>query len=530
MSLSSAKDSLLRRTQALIIGALAATLGLLAYGAWVWDRDSHAGVELYAVSREVMSTRGEIMRLDEVLTNAARMAAQTGDPAWERRYTLSEQALDSALKRARELAPNAYVGGWVGVVDAANAQLVVMERREFALLQEGKREQALALFESAPYAQQKERYASGMGAMSAALEREVARWERDMIERTHQQLFTFAIGAVGLVLVWGVVVVAIGRWRRHVLLTFDARDTTEAELRNHRDALEAAIADRTQALSSVNARLVEEIDQRIKMETVLRVERDRAEEASRAKTEFLANMSHELRTPLNAIIGFSEAMGHELLGPLGHPRYKEYVGGITESGSHLLGIIGDILDIARIESETVTLNETAVDIREEIDAARRLLAQKIEHKAIRFDDQALAADLHVWGDAVRLRQVFVNILSNAVKFTPEKGLIQVRSRITAEGLVLAVTDSGIGIAPSRIESLLSPFVRATPSHDSIGAGAGLGLPIAKALMQAHDGELTIESRPSEGTTIRLVLPKRRLDLAAAASAERLEPLTIRAAG
>lgn len=527
-TLSSSQDSLLRRTQALVAAALVVTVGLLAYVAWLWHRDAHHGVALYAVSREVMSIRGEILRLDEVLTNATRMAAATGAPEWRNRYELNEKALESALARVRELAPNAYVGGWVAVVDAANAQLIVMERRALALVAEGNREQARIILDSPAYAQQKERYAAGMGAMASALEREVARWERDLLENTHAQIFNLGIGVVFLAIVWAAVIVAIGRWRRHVLLTFKARNAAETELRDHRDRLEAAVADRTRSLSEVNARLVEEIDQRIKMETVLRVERDRAEEASRAKTEFLANMSHELRTPLNAIIGFSEAMGHELLGPLGHKRYKEYVTGITESGSHLLGLIGDILDVARIEAEAVRLNEGVVDIAQEIEAAKRLHAQKIEHKAIVFDARGVNRELVVWGDAVRLRQVFVNILSNAVKFTPENGWITVRARLTIEGLVIAFTDSGVGIAASQIEAVLSPFVRATESHNAIGAGAGLGLPIAKALMEAHGGTLSIESRPQEGTTIRLVLPKQRVDLAEAARGETAP--TARAAG
>jgi signal transduction histidine kinase len=532
---SSPSDTLLRRTQALILAALGATALLLVYAGWLWDHDAHQGAALSAVSREVMNVRGEIMRLDEVLTNAARMAAVTGDLEWERRYSLNERALESALKRARELAPNAYVGGWVAIVEAANTQLVVMERRAFELISQGQREQAAAIFESSAYAQQKERYAGGMGSMSAALEREVARWEKQMIERTHQNLFYMAVGGILVVGFWSAVVVVLRRWRRHVMASLRAREAAEAYLRTHRDQLEQAVTERTQALSTVNARLVEEIDQRIKMETVLRVERDRAEEASRAKTEFLAHMSHELRTPLNAIIGFSEAMNHELLGPLGQPRYKEYIAGITESGSHLLGLIGDILDVARIESEAMSLQEAVVDVGTELESARRLFTQKIEMKKIAFAVQGLEAPIALWADGQRLRQVFVNLLSNAVKFAPVSGAITVRARRTLEGLVLTISDTGPGIPAGQIEAAFSPFARTTQATVAAGTGAGLGLPIAKALVEAHGGSLSIESRAGEGTTIRIVLPQTRLDQAEAALAEtqneiEMPPLKARAAG
>jgi PAS domain S-box-containing protein len=246
-------------------------------------------------------------------------------------------------------------------------------------------------------------------------------------------------------------------------------------------------------------------------DALLRAKQD-AELASRAKSEFLAAVSHELRTPLNAIIGFSEMIKAELFGPVGHSRYRGYVRDINESGQHLLSLINDILDLAKIESGKEELNVEPVIVE---DCARSALMLVRQRAASRGVD--LFLDLEdglgiLNADTRKLKQIFVNLLTNAIKFTEAGGTITLAARRDRDGdLVLEVRDTGIGMAPEDIPKALSPFgqVKKDPAHAQ--EGTGLGLPLTQALADQHGGTLTLTSAPGAGTTATVRLPAWRLE-------------------
>jgi two-component system cell cycle sensor histidine kinase PleC len=243
----------------------------------------------------------------------------------------------------------------------------------------------------------------------------------------------------------------------------------------------------------------------IQRETALRGAKVEAELASRAKSEFLANMSHELRTPLNAIIGFSDLIRH-LKGA--HPEKNvEYAGNIAEAGRHLLNIIGDILDIAKIESGTAALTLTRCDIRELIEASVMFVRDRVEEREQRLD-MRLDCELPVLAvDGRRVKQILINLLSNANKFTPAGGRIVVMARPTQQGgVTIAVADTGPGMAPEDLQIALKPFGQVRPDHLHTHGGTGLGLPIAVAIARQHGGDLQLMSEFGVGTTALLTLP------------------------
>jgi two-component system cell cycle sensor histidine kinase PleC len=234
-------------------------------------------------------------------------------------------------------------------------------------------------------------------------------------------------------------------------------------------------------------------------------EKTRAEEANQAKSKFLANMSHELRTPLNAIIGFSEIMESGMFGPLGAEKYQEYCGDIHDSGQYLLDVINDILDMSKIEA-----GRNRHDFEDlQIDT---LLAESMRVVAARADDKKLtvnariSSDLHLRADRRALKQIALNLLSNAVKFTPSGGRISVRGRATDECIVLAIADSGIGIAKDALAKLGRPFEQVESQLTKSHQGSGLGLAIAKSLVELHGGRMRIRSALGKGTLVVVRLP------------------------
>ena len=235
----------------------------------------------------------------------------------------------------------------------------------------------------------------------------------------------------------------------------------------------------------------------------------RAEAANQAKSEFLANMSHELRTPLNAINGFSEIMAAEMFGPLGDRRYKGYAGDILRSGQHLLSLINDILDMAKIEAGKLTLHYETVSVQEICEDAIRLMRGKVDEAGLTLRLQA--PDLpEIEADHRGVKQVLLNLISNAVKFTPEGGSITVALSMAAgDRIRVAVTDTGIGIAADDLARLARPFEQVEGQHSKTTQGTGLGLALTKALIELHGGELTMDSEPGRGTTVAFDLPMRR---------------------
>jgi two-component system, cell cycle sensor histidine kinase PleC len=236
-----------------------------------------------------------------------------------------------------------------------------------------------------------------------------------------------------------------------------------------------------------------------------------AEKANRAKSEFLANMSHELRTPLNAIIGFSDILGKELFGPLGDDRYTDYVDDIHKSGKHLLAIINDILNLAKAESGKLSLEDREADLSACLYDCVKMCRVRAEARGIGLVLQAPDEPVMAMVDERLISQVMINLLSNAIKFTPEGGHVSVSLRAgSRDGIVIEVSDTGIGIAAEHIDRVMRPFEQVENSFARTHDGTGLGLPLSLKLTQLHGGQLTLESELGRGTTARVYLPASRL--------------------
>lgn len=253
-----------------------------------------------------------------------------------------------------------------------------------------------------------------------------------------------------------------------------------------------------------------DITLRKQMEMTLRYAKEQADTANQAKSQFLANMSHELRTPLNAIIGFSEMMMKETFGPLGNTRYKEYLGDIHVSARHLLEIINEVLDMSKIEAGRVELDEETFSIGQLIQAVTRMMASRAFSSGLTIREEIQDKLPPVNADSRLVRQVLINLLGNAVKFSHANGIIVVRARVTPTGgIEVMVKDDGVGIPKHRISEALEPFGQIT-EHQRQHQGTGLGLPLAKAMVELHGGRLWIESDTGKGTAVHFELPATRV--------------------
>lgn len=253
-----------------------------------------------------------------------------------------------------------------------------------------------------------------------------------------------------------------------------------------------------------------DITERVEAAERLATALDQAEAANRAKSAFLATMSHELRTPLNAIIGFSDIMLHELFGPLGSPRYRDYARHVQNSGRHLLDLINDVLDMSKLEAGRYTLDESWMEPGEAIETCRALAAVPADAGGV-----TLAVDCppdlpNLLADERALRQVLLNLLSNAVKFTPRGGRVTVSAVQEVDGrIAITVRDTGIGIAADALARILEPFQQADSSISGRFGGTGLGLSICRDLMALHGGSLSIDSEPGCGTAATIRFPANR---------------------
>ncbi|HET7594668.1 MAG TPA: sensor histidine kinase [Stellaceae bacterium] len=247
-------------------------------------------------------------------------------------------------------------------------------------------------------------------------------------------------------------------------------------------------------------------------ETVRELEHARrvAEESSRVKSQFMANMSHELRTPLNAILGFSEVIRDAHVGPV-DTRYQGYAQDIHSSGQHLLGLINDVLDLSKIEAGRLALHEERVDLAKLAGDCERLLAERFRAAQLAFAIELPPQVPCVRGDELRLKQILLNLLSNAAKFTPAGGRVVLAVKTTPDGAIrLSVSDTGVGMKRQEIPLALQPFRQVDSSLNRRYDGAGLGLPLARSLAELHGGRLAIESAPGEGTKVSITLPARRV--------------------
>ena len=302
-----------------------------------------------------------------------------------------------------------------------------------------------------------------------------------------------------------------GRWVRYVetsthdgsRVSIGTEVTTirsrEYQLQTNQDALERTI----NILRKSQVRIVE-LAENYEQEKI------RAEDANQSKTEFLANMSHELRTPLNAINGFSDIMKKELFGPLGDPRYKEYVNDILFSGQHLLSLINDILDMSKIEAGKMNLNTEAMNINDIIQQVVRIVRGRADENRLKLIYRQTDVP-EIEADPRAVKQILLNLTTNAIKFTPEGGVVTVTVEPKSAGLIVHVKDTGIGISQENIERLTQPFEQIDSQHSRQHEGTGLGLALSKSMVQLHGGNFSISSVVGEGTTVTFTLPIRPLE-------------------
>ena len=253
-----------------------------------------------------------------------------------------------------------------------------------------------------------------------------------------------------------------------------------------------------------------DISDRKEAELALLAAKEEAELASRSKTEFLANMSHELRTPLNAIIGFSQVMADEVLGPLGSARYAGYARDIASSAHHLLGIISDILDVSKLEAGKVELEEEEVEIGQMVRDILHLVVERARALEVGIDHE-IPLDLPVVrADALKLKQIVLNLITNAIKFSHAGGRVLVRGRHSGDGLYIDVVDRGIGMDANEVATAITRFGQVASTWNRKHPGTGLGLPLAIGLVDLHGGRLDIASEKGAGTTVTVWLPRERV--------------------
>ncbi len=259
--------------------------------------------------------------------------------------------------------------------------------------------------------------------------------------------------------------------------------------------------------------IMQDITERTLHERALREAKEAAESAYASKTRFLANMSHELRTPLNAVIGFSEMIQRQLLGPVGNPRYLEYIAGIRQSGEHLLDLINDILDMSKIEIGKYELYVEELNVGKVVRLAIHMVEGRAHESQVRLIADDIPDDVQIEADRRALMQILLNLLSNAVKFTKAGGAVEIRCQKELGGVAIVVMDTGIGIPQDKLELVTMPFEQVSSEFTRNHEGSGLGLAITKDLVKMHGGRMQIDSEVGIGTTVAVLLPEKVNDTA-----------------
>lgn len=423
---------------------------------------------------KIMILNGEIMRLDEVLTMSALMAASTGDPKWEQRYLNHLQPLESAIKEATAFAPDAYLAAGAEKTDAANAGLVALEQKAFLLVREGKKEQALAILQGKNYSEMKSVYAKGMKQFTGFLENDSHR-TIDIITRQQEYvLLTLPPGIILVLLSWFFSMRSIKRWRTE-------SEKTRARLSRTNLKMEAVARDLEESLT-------------------------KAEAANKAKSDFLSNMSHELRTPMNGVLGMASLLADTPL----NDEQKELVSTINSSGESLLMLLNDILDFSKIEAGALVLEHIAFNFTDALQKTTSLLRPQATKKGIALrQDCEPNIPPNIWGDPGRIRQIILNLLGNAIKFT-ERGYVRLNARLQetdyGDWLHVTVEDTGMGIAPDKLETIFEKFTQADSTITRKYGGTGLGLSITKQLVGLMGGKIGVESTEGKGSSFWFAIP------------------------
>ena len=256
---------------------------------------------------------------------------------------------------------------------------------------------------------------------------------------------------------------------------------------------------------------IRDISRRKRAEEELTRAQRQAEEASLQKSRFLANISHELRTPLNAILGFADVMATECFGPIGSERYLEYLDDIKRSGHHVLDLVNDLLDISKIEAGKLDLSFEAVSLNEVIGEVVALMQPQANREQVIVRSNLPSSVPPVVADRRSIRQIALNLVSNAIRFTPEGGQIIVSTSVGGDGgVVMRFRDSGIGMSDKELELAMMPFQQVNPASRRRGDGTGLGLPLTKAMVEANSARFAISSTPGEGTLVEVFFPRQRV--------------------
>jgi signal transduction histidine kinase len=283
---------------------------------------------------------------------------------------------------------------------------------------------------------------------------------------------------------------------------FLARQRAEQELIRAKEALEAKTEALAQALAMTEATLRERDQARAEADKALRA----AQAANEAKGRFLNMISHELRTPLGAIGGYATLLEEEIHGPL-LGEQRECVGRIKHNQMHLLRLVNELLDLAKIESGQFSLKLAAIPVQQTLDSVLAMIEPELRTKGLRLEVRSGDPAILFHADGARVEQIVLNLLSNAVKFTPAGGIVTITAEPSAETVRLHVQDNGIGIPDGKLEAVFEPFVQIEPSHERAGRGTGLGLAISRELARAMRGDLTVESARGKGSTFTLSLPR-----------------------